>query len=69
MLISRVNLDQFQVLRPDGSKVGLIPVPTTQGVTNCAFGGPDLKTLFVTAGGHLWSRRLDAVGRVTFTRQ
>jgi len=24
-------------------------------VTNCAFGGPDGKTLFITAGGNLWS--------------
>ena len=44
----------LQVLRPDGSRVGLIPVPTTQGVTNCAFGGDDGKTLYITAWTALW---------------
>ena len=31
-----------------------------------AFGGPDLKTLFITAGGHLWSCRVDAPGVVSY---
>jgi gluconolactonase len=31
-------------------------------VTNCAFGGPDFKTLFVTAGGHLWSVPVTTAG-------
>ncbi len=35
-------------------------------VTNCAFGGEDLKTLFITAGGSLWSIPVDTPGRVTF---
>lgn len=36
--------------------------------TNCAFGGPDLKTLFVTAGGQLWSVRVSTPGRISARR-
>ena len=32
-------------------------------VTNCAFGGEDRKTLFVTAGGTLWSIRVNTPGQ------
>ncbi len=39
--------------RPDGSVERIVPVPTAQ-VTKCAFGGPDLTTLYITtaASGH-----------------
>ncbi|WP_112662246.1 SMP-30/gluconolactonase/LRE family protein [Microvirga flavescens] len=33
--------------RPDGSIERILPVPTAQ-VTKCAFGGPDLTTLYIT---------------------
>jgi gluconolactonase len=46
-----------------GKLLNFIPIPNDE-VTNCAFGGGDWKTLFITAGGHLWSIRLDASGRV-----
>ena len=38
---------------PDGSVALILPVPTAQ-VTKCAFGGPDLATLFITSAaiGH-----------------
>ena len=42
----------LQVVRPDGTKVKLIPtpsVPSVRAVTSCTFGGPDGKTLYVTA--------------------
>jgi gluconolactonase len=42
------------VLRPDGSSVGLIPVPVTTGVTNCDFGGDDGTTLYITAYTTIW---------------
>ena len=35
---------------PDGSVERVVPVPTAQ-VTKCAFGGPDLTTLFITTAG------------------
>jgi gluconolactonase len=49
------------VLNQRGRIVGFIPIPTDE-VTNCAFGGPDWKTLYITAGGTLWSIDLDARG-------
>ena len=35
---------------PDGSVERTVPVPTAQ-VTKCAFGGPDLTTLYITTAG------------------
>jgi gluconolactonase len=49
------------ILSPGGKLIDLIPIPDDE-VTNCAFGGPDRQTLFITAGGNLWSVRLDATG-------
>jgi gluconolactonase len=42
-----------------------VPIPRDE-CTNCAFGGEDLKTLFVTAGGTLWSVRVKEPGRVVW---
>lgn len=42
------------IISPEGKLLNFIPVPVDE-VTNCAFGGPDWKTLFITAGGTLWS--------------
>ena len=42
------------VLSESGDLLGFVGIPTDE-VTNCAFGGADWKTLFVTAGGELWS--------------
>ncbi|MFI5308196.1 MAG: SMP-30/gluconolactonase/LRE family protein [Polyangiales bacterium] len=43
----------LQVLRPDGSMVKLIPITSSQGVTNCTF-GDDGKTLYITAWTTMW---------------
>jgi gluconolactonase len=48
-----------QVFRADGSAVTLIPVASNSGTTNCGFGGPEGKTLYITAWASLW--RLDDV--------
>jgi gluconolactonase len=45
------------VLSPVGRLLTFLPV-TDDEVTNCAFGGPDGKTLFITAGGSLWASQL-----------
>ena len=37
------------VITPRGELLGRIPIPEDV-ITNLAFGGPDLKTLYVTAG-------------------
>lgn len=54
------------ILSAEGDLLDFVAVPRDE-VTNCAFGGPDLKTLFITAGSTLWSLRVDAPGRITFT--
>ena len=45
------------VLTIDGQLVDFLPVPTDE-VTNCTLGGGDLKTLYITGGGVLYSIRL-----------
>jgi gluconolactonase len=48
------------VLRPDGSKWGTIELPEQP--TNCTFGGPDRRTLYVTARTSLYSIELPIPG-------
>jgi gluconolactonase len=49
------------VFAPDGSLREFVPIPEDT-VTNCAFGGPDLKTLYVTAGKTVFQIRFDVGG-------
>ena len=49
------------VLSQNGRLLDFIPIPRDE-VTNCAFGGPDLKTLYITAGGSLWGVPLKEPG-------
>jgi gluconolactonase len=53
------------VFSPAGELLQTIPIPRDE-CTNCAFGGDDLKTLFVTAGGTLWAVRLNEPGRTVW---
>jgi gluconolactonase len=53
------------VLDPEGKLLKFLPVPRDE-VTNCAFGGDDLKTLYITAGGTLYSIRTNTPGRVVW---
>lgn len=53
------------VFTPEGKLLAFLSVPTDE-VTNCAFGGDDLKTLYVTGGGTLYSVRTTTPGRVVF---
>jgi gluconolactonase len=46
--------------------VNFVAIPRDE-VTNCAFGGPDLRTLYITAGGSLWRWRTATPGQVIFT--
>lgn len=50
------------VFSPEGKLLQMIPIPRDE-TTNCAFGGDDLRTLFVTAGGTLWSIRVQTPGK------
>lgn len=51
------------VFSPDGELLEFVRIPRDE-TTNCAFGGPDGKTLFITAGGTLWSIRTTTPGQV-----
>ncbi len=51
------------VFTPEGKLLTFLPVPRDE-VTNCAFGSADLKTLYITGGGTLYSIRTTAPGRV-----
>jgi gluconolactonase len=53
------------VLSTEGKLLTFLPVPTDE-VTNCAFGGDDLKTLYITGGGVLYSIRVASPGRVVW---
>lgn len=50
------------VFSPDGMLLTFAPIPRDE-TTNCAFGGEKLQTLFVTAGGSLWSIETTTPGR------
>jgi len=49
------------IVSPGGKALGFIPVPEDS-VTNCTFGGPELKSLYITAGTALWRIDLNARG-------
>ncbi len=50
------------VFSPEGKLLEFVAIPRDE-TTNCAFGGDDLKTLFVTAGGTLWSLQTTTPGK------
>jgi gluconolactonase len=49
------------VISPDGKLLEFIPIPEDF-ITNNAFGGPDMKTLYVTAGKTLYKVRTEIAG-------
>ena len=49
------------VISPQGKLLKFIPIPEDF-ITNNAFGGPDMKTLYVTAGKTLYKLRTDVAG-------
>ena len=54
------------VIDPQSGKLlAFLGVPTDE-VTNCAFGGDDLKTLYITGGGTLYSIRTATPGKVVW---
>ena len=57
------------VIDPESGKLlAFLGVPTDE-VTNCAFGGDDLKTLYITGGGTLYSIRTTTPGRVVWPKK
>jgi gluconolactonase len=63
--------DEFKgglyILSPEGELLEFVPFEKDE-TTNCAFGGADLKTLFVTAGGQLWKVPVNTPGRISAKR-
>ena len=58
------NLDNpagVYVFSPDGKLMGIIRACEDM-VTNCCFGGSDMKTLYITAGKTLWQVRTKVAG-------
>lgn len=49
------------VISPEGKRIQFIPIPEDT-ITNTAFGGPDRKTLYVTAGKNLYRIRTEIPG-------
>ena len=56
------------VFNPEGRQIDFLHVPLDE-VTNCAFGGQDLKTLYITGGGTLYSIRTVHRGKVVWPKQ
>jgi len=51
------------VVQPDGKPLGRIPVYEDV-ITNCTWGGPDLRTLYITSGKSLYRVHVDVPGWV-----
>ena len=56
------------VFSPEGKLLETIPVPMDM-ITNCAFGGKDRKTLYITAGHKLWSIRVANPGHIAWPKE
>lgn len=55
------------VFNPEGKLLTFLAVPRDE-VTNCAFGGEDRKTLYITGGGTLYSIRTTTPGRLVWPK-
>lgn len=60
LYLTRPRANCIQVMSPAGETLAVIPVP--EGPANCAFGGPDRKTLYVTARTSLYAVRMPIAG-------
>jgi gluconolactonase len=62
---NQFETDEFKagcyVLSPSGRLIDFVPTSPDE-ATNCAFGGEDKKTLFITSGNHLWSVPVKTAG-------
>jgi sugar lactone lactonase YvrE len=55
----------FYVLSHKGKLIAFLAVPRDE-ANNCAFGGSDFKTLYITASGTLYSIRTTTPGRLVW---
>jgi gluconolactonase len=56
------NLGTIKVLAPDGKMLGVITGLGASTVSNAAFGGPDMKTLFITTASALYKIEMNVPG-------
>jgi gluconolactonase len=54
------GLQAIQVVTPAGETLGLMRFPKAP--SNCTFGGPDMKTLYLTARSALYALPMEATG-------
>jgi len=60
LYVTRPGINAIQVLKPNGDSLGVITFQ--EAPSNCAFGGPDLKTLYVTARTSVYTAKMIAIG-------
>lgn len=60
LYITAPALKSLWVVSPEGKELGTIALPAVP--TNCTFGGPDLKTLYVTTANVVYSMPMQATG-------
>lgn len=60
LYICLLGVNQVLVRSPAGATLGVITTP--EAPANCAFGGKDMKTLFITARTSLYACRMEATG-------
>lgn len=62
---NKYETDEFKagcyILSPSGKLIDFVPTGPDE-ATNCAFGGADRKTLYITSGNHLWSIPVNTPG-------
>lgn len=60
LYVTEHGLRRVRVLSPTGAELARIDVDAN--ITNAAFGGPQMKTLYLTGAGAVWSLPLDVAG-------
>ncbi|WP_368563381.1 SMP-30/gluconolactonase/LRE family protein [Pseudoxanthomonas sp. UTMC 1351] len=60
LYLTEHNQRRVRVLSPSGAELASIKVDAN--ITNAAFGGPAMKTLYLTGAGALWSVELNVAG-------
>ncbi|MGH9768999.1 MAG: SMP-30/gluconolactonase/LRE family protein, partial [Blastocatellia bacterium] len=60
LYVTRPGANAIQVLNPNGESLGSITFQ--EAPSNCTFGGPDLKTLYVTARTSVYTAKMTAIG-------
>jgi gluconolactonase len=65
---TRYKAAVYVIAPEDGKLLATIPLPMDM-ITNCAFGGSDLKSLFITSGHKLWSIRVGTPGHVAWLKK